>query len=168
MEFPRAVYAIRHNHTQKVYIGSSSKVDIRIKSHLSQLRRGIHHVSDMQKDYDEHGEDYTITILDLIERYEDKDIEYVWMKKYLSYLREFGYNYQDRHNFAKYPRIDYVELNKVIRSKGMTHSFVAERLGITPGQFNYRIYNDKLTVGDVNNLVSILDIKSPQKIFFPE
>lgn len=168
MKFPRAVYAIRHNRTQKVYIGSSSKLDIRIRSHLSKLRCGMHSVDDMQKDYDEYGEDYTITVLDVIECFKDKDKEYAWMQTYKSHLREFGYNYQDRHNFKTYPEINFAELNKAIRACGMTHSEVAEKIGITPGQFNYRIYNDKLTAGDIYKLVRVLKINEIQKVFFPE
>lgn len=95
MKFPRKVYCIRHNPTDRVYIGSSSNVDRRIGAHISALRRGTHINEDMQADYNRHGEDYTITILDVIESREASVKEYEWMKKYESTVRGKGYNYND-------------------------------------------------------------------------
>lgn len=96
MNFPRKVYAIRHNVTNKVYIGSSANVDHRIKNHIFRLRAHKHHVEDMQADFDQYGEDYTVTILENAVEFEDKDKEYEWMKKYQSHIRGIGYNYKDQ------------------------------------------------------------------------
>ena len=57
------VYMILHNPTGRMYIGQSTKVEQRIKHHMTMLRAGKHPVEDMQKDFNEFGEDYTITIL---------------------------------------------------------------------------------------------------------
>lgn len=95
MKFPRKVYCIRHNPTERVYIGSSSNVDRRIGAHISALRRGSHINEDMQADYNRHGEDYTITILDSIENMSEVEKEYEWMKMYESNVRGKGYNYKD-------------------------------------------------------------------------
>ena len=102
MRYPRKVYAIRHNVTNRVYIGSSYHVDHRFKSHLYKLRAHKHHVEDMQEDFDKYGEDYTLTILDDIAWRSEKDKEYEWMKKYQSHIRGIGYNYKD-HSF--YPNV---------------------------------------------------------------
>lgn len=97
MKCPRKVYAIRHNVTDRVYIGSSCNVDRRFKEHLYALQAHTHIVDDMQKDYDEHGEDYTLTILDQIKDESEIEKEYEWMDKYQSFVRGVGYNYKDKH-----------------------------------------------------------------------
>lgn len=95
MKYPRKVYAIRHNTTNKVYIGSSCNVDRRFLQHLYALRSHKHPVWDMQKDFNEHGEDYTMTILDTIKDASESEKEYEWMEKYQSFVQDIGYNYQD-------------------------------------------------------------------------
>ena len=96
MKFPRKVYAIRHNKTNRVYIGSSCHVDKRFYEHLSALRSNRHPVEDMQEDFDKYGEDFTLTVLDHIASIEEKDKEYDWMDKNQSYVRGVGYNYKDK------------------------------------------------------------------------
>lgn len=95
MKYPRKVYCIRHNPTERVYIGSSANADRRIGAHISALRRGEHINEDMQADYNRYGEDYTITILDSIADESEKNKEYEWMKMYESNVRGKGYNYND-------------------------------------------------------------------------
>lgn len=97
MKYPRKVYAIRHNVTDRVYIGSSCNVDRRFKQHLYALQAHTHVVDDMQKDYDEHGEDFTLTILDTINDESEIEKEYEWMDKYQSFVRGVGYNYKDQN-----------------------------------------------------------------------
>lgn len=95
MKFPRKIYAIKHNITNRVYVGSSSDVEQRLKNHIFALRAHRHVVEDMQVDFDRYGEDYTFTILDEIDGIEGNVKEYEWMKKYQSHLRGKGYNYKD-------------------------------------------------------------------------
>ena len=95
MDFPRKIYAIKHNTTGKIYVGSSQQVDKRISAHLSRLRSHTHGVEDMQADFDKYGENYTITILDEISKPEDWVKEYECMTKNWSAIRGFGYNYKD-------------------------------------------------------------------------
>lgn len=95
MNFPRQVYAIKHNATNRVYIGSSDDVERRFKSHLNKLRAHKHHIEDMQADFDLYGENYTFTVLEDIVKFDDKSKEYEWMKKYQSHIRGIGYNYKD-------------------------------------------------------------------------
>ena len=96
MNYPRKVYAIRHNVTNRVYIGSSCRVDRRFQQHISALRCHRHPVEDMQADFDQHGDDFTLTILDHIATSEDLCKEYDWMRKNRSYIRGVGYNYKDQ------------------------------------------------------------------------
>ena len=95
MTYARKVYAIRHNVTNRVYVGSSGNVDRRFNQHLYALRSHTHIVGDMQKDFDEHGEDFTLTILDTIKDASESEKEFEWMDKYQSFVRGVGYNYQD-------------------------------------------------------------------------
>lgn len=95
MEFPRIVYAIRNNTTNRMYIGSSSNVFRRIHQHFTALQSHRHPILDMQKDFDEHGDSYTVTILDTIENWSERDKEYEWQAKYQSNVYGTGYNYQD-------------------------------------------------------------------------
>ena len=119
MKYPRKVYCIRHNVTDRVYIGSSSNVDRRFMAHIHALRRGAHIVGDMQEDYNRYGEDYTLTVLDTIEDIGEKDKEYEWMKTYSSNERGRGYNYNDKKNVDEVQRKKKTpeeELIEIIRS----------------------------------------------------
>ena len=98
MDFPRTVYLIRHNKTKRIYIGSSKRPEQRFKSHMEALRSGRHPVEDMQTDFDQYGEDYTVEFLEVITKFEDRHHEYDWMKKYNSHIRGIGYNYKDVSN----------------------------------------------------------------------
>ena len=109
LDFPRTVYAIKHNRTGRVYIGSSKRPELRIKCHISALRGGRHSVEDMQADFDKYGEDYTISFLEVIKKYDDRFHEYEWMKQFNSHIRGFGYNYKDRYlqERKKDPKVEY-------------------------------------------------------------
>lgn len=95
MNYPRKVYAIRHNVTGRVYIGSSCHVDKRFNQHINALRSHRHPVEDMQSDFDQYGEDFTLTVLEHVATPTDKGREYDWMNKNQSYIRGVGYNYKD-------------------------------------------------------------------------
>lgn len=96
MSYRRTIYSIRHNKTNRVYVGSSAKPEQRIKAHKQSLRNGCHNVRDMQTDYDLYGDDYTITYLEVITDFADRGHEYEWMRKLNSHIRGEGYNYNDR------------------------------------------------------------------------
>lgn len=96
MNYPRKVYAIRHEVTNRVYIGSSCHVDRRFMEHLTALRANRHPVADMQADFDKYGEKFTITVLDHIASEREKEKEFDWMDKNQSWVRGVGYNYNDR------------------------------------------------------------------------
>ena len=63
----------------------------------------------MQADFDTYGEDYTITYLEEITKYEDRIREYEWMQEYDSYIRGTGYNYNDhyKHDKSKPNKVTY-------------------------------------------------------------
>lgn len=87
---------IRHNITGRMYIGRSSKLQKRLYSHLSALRAGRHPVSDLQKDFDTFGDDFTVSVLGKADR-SHPNLEIEMMEKYQSTVRGIGYNYNDPH-----------------------------------------------------------------------
>ena len=101
MTIPREIYAIKHNVTKRIYVGSTKYPQKRFASHLSMLRNGKHPVEDMQKDFDEYGEDFTFFILGVIPKFEDRNREYELMMLLESNIRGKGYNYKDHVNFEK-------------------------------------------------------------------
>lgn len=52
MKLPRIVYAIQHNMTKRIYVGSSANVENRYWNHMNNLRNHKHNIEDMQSDYD--------------------------------------------------------------------------------------------------------------------
>lgn len=119
MIIPRQVYVITHNVTKKMYVGSSGKLKDRISNHMYALRAGKHPVEDMQKDFNEFGEDYTVEILDEINSIDEAGKEYEWMNKFQSNIRGVGYNYKDHsapNSKKKKKRSNRSELHKVVDS----------------------------------------------------
>ena len=113
MKLPRKVYAIQHNTTKRIYIGSSVDVEARYMNHMYQLRAGKHIVEDMQDDFINYGEDYSLFILDEITEHEDRFKEYEWMEKYKSHCRGIGYNYKDHTG------IQHINKNRVQIKEGL-------------------------------------------------
>ena len=96
MKIPRDVYAIQHNATKRVYIGSSSDVRKRLKEHVWKLRAGKHPIGRMQEDFDKYGEDFSFYIIDAIPTHREAWREYYWMAVFNSCDKQKGYNYKDR------------------------------------------------------------------------
>lgn len=109
MNFPRTIYAIRHNPTGRIYVGSSAKPEARIRGHLNCLRRHDHSIPEMQEDFIKYGEDYTFFNLGEIKRFDERYLEYFWMDFLRSRDPMYGYNIHDRSkplNLADFPKID--------------------------------------------------------------
>lgn len=96
MIFPRTVYALRHNPTGKIYVGSSCDVPQRISLHINALRRGKHIMKAMQDDYNQYGEDYSLFILDSISNIYEKRKESFWMEMLNTRSPNYGYNTGDK------------------------------------------------------------------------
>ena len=150
MKYPRKVYAIRHNVTNRVYIGSSCHIDKRFAEHISALRGHRHPVEDMQADFDRYGDDFSLTVLDHIGTEADKNKEYEWMKKNQSYIRGIGYNYNDR----KWLAIDTDEEEPIVSD--------AEEEAIV--SYTEEKQSNELRTENEKELVSIIrNSKNPQK-----
>lgn len=101
MVVPCDVYAITNTVTGKIYIGSTSNVERRYRDHINALRRGNHWVEDMQSDYDEYGDHFKFEVIDHFSRSTERGKEYEWMDKLHTGVRQFGYNYNDKHYVFK-------------------------------------------------------------------
>ena len=101
MKYPRKIYAIKHEKSNRIYIGSSNDVENRIKSHLYALRCGKHTNKHMQSDFNNLGEYYKFYILDDISSREELHKEYQWQLKYKSKDPKYGYNDKDKGGSGK-------------------------------------------------------------------
>lgn len=140
MEYPRKVYVITHNKTNRNYIGSSYDAVLRFYQHISDLRGGRHIVEDMQKDFDEHGEDYSFAVLDSINGCDENHKEYEWQKKYQSNVRGIGYNYRD----TKWRSCEYAErrtkIRVVLNGEMVSLAALAKETGLSYGVLYDRVH----------------------------
>lgn len=101
MRYPRIIYAIKHNVTGKVYIGSTNQpLKVRYANHIGLLRKGKHSSKELQKDFIEFGEDFTVYKIGDIKDFNEKDKEYQMMLEYDTVNPKYGYNQGDwrKHN----------------------------------------------------------------------
>lgn len=100
----KQIYAIQHNITKRIYVGCSQCPKGRIQAHLAALKRHCHSSAEMQKDFDEYGNDFsafgleivpdeTIQCDEKINHYLPLLREIAWMDR-LNTIKE-GYNRQD-------------------------------------------------------------------------
>jgi group I intron endonuclease len=98
---PMGVYQIKNNRNGKLYIGSAKNLLGKINSHKFQLKNNLHTNQEIQKDFNEIGEEgFSFDILDSLEPREDlnydyteelKTLEAMWIEK-LQPFNEKGYN----------------------------------------------------------------------------
>lgn len=117
---PSTIYAIRCKTTGKIYIGSTTSLELRIAEHFKALSRGekLRTVftpkgqnnkrvkSEWQNDYDRYGKDdfEVYRLEDNVNPEERLKREDYWMKKYKANNPKYGYN--------KYPAAKRVEPRK--------------------------------------------------------
>lgn len=101
MNFPRVVYAIRHEPTGKIYVGSTSKLCDRLSNHFTALKGGYHKNEAMQRDYNEHGFSYTVFILDFVSDFQDRNKEFLWIDALGTRNPDAGYNAGDNSKTAE-------------------------------------------------------------------
>lgn len=98
---PKGIYQIRNLKNGKIFIGSAKDLRGRINSNKFQLRVGSHMNKEMQKDFNEIGEEgFSFDILDHLKPNDDLNYDYtedlkilekMWLKKIQLY-NEKGYN----------------------------------------------------------------------------
>jgi group I intron endonuclease len=98
---PMGVYQIKNKKNGKIFIGSAKNLPGKINSHKFQLKNGLHTNKQMQKDFNEIGEEgFSFDILDHLKPKEDlnhdyteelKTLEEMWIEKLQPFSGK-GYN----------------------------------------------------------------------------
>lgn len=106
------VYQIFCTETKRSYIGSSSNVQKRLKTHKQHLEKGCHNSRILQKEYDKYGldkfefiileKDLDISLLTAYEKY--------WIYKTNAIVKYKGYN-------EKFPECTYAQLKYIYNLK---------------------------------------------------
>ncbi|MFH0894043.1 MAG: GIY-YIG nuclease family protein [Bacteroidota bacterium] len=100
MKFRMGIFQIRNKINNKVFIGSSNDLIAKWNSQKFQLEAGMHANAELQKDWNEKGEEnFEYSILDEIDQGDDteknnkdlKVLEQLWFEK-ISPFDEKGYN----------------------------------------------------------------------------
>ena len=88
------IYCIKNLIDNKYYIGSSSNIDKRIKTHKQHLLKGCHNCRTLQKDYDMIGIDnFSFDILEIMNNEEYLTAyEKYYIYKYNAIVKYKGYN----------------------------------------------------------------------------
>ncbi len=98
---PMGIYQIKNKKNDKIYIESAKDLQGIINRNKFQLKNGLHLNTEMQKDYNEIGEEwFSFDILDYLKPKDDlnydyteelKTLEEMWLEKLQPY-NEKGYN----------------------------------------------------------------------------
>lgn len=92
MSQTKIIYAIQHNVTKRIYVGSCNHADSRIKKHMNALLRGCHTNKELQGDFDKYGMEFSFYKLDEV----DSEIQFKEEKRWQNALRsnepKTGYN----------------------------------------------------------------------------
>lgn len=106
----RFVYAIQHNVTKRIYIGSSANPK-RIKQHFNALKRGDHQNASMQKDCDDNGFNFTAYLIETFPAHGNSytERERFWINAFHSDNEQYGYNsplWFSKYQLCNFPKFD--------------------------------------------------------------
>lgn len=105
----KTIYAMQHNVTKRIYVGSCNHADTRIKKHIHDLLRGCHTNKELQKDFDKYGMEFSFYHLDKVEASNQFKEERNWQNALRSNEKATGYNLSRQEqpitDLSKYPRI---------------------------------------------------------------
>lgn len=87
----QGIYAITNKLNGKVYIGCSKNIKTRFNSHKALLKKGIHHSTKLQQEWDQYGkESFDFSIIQEVEDSESLlEVEQQFIKEYKAWQ---GYN----------------------------------------------------------------------------
>lgn len=87
------IYSISNKVNNKVYIGSSKNIHLRISEHVLDLSKNIHKNSYLQNSWNKYGGDnFELIIIELCDVDILLDREQHWIDNFVSYNRKYGYN----------------------------------------------------------------------------
>ncbi len=166
--YPRVVYKITHNVTKRAYIGTSGKFETRIKLHFNALRSGRHSVEDMQNDFDNYGDNFTVEIVDIIHNMSEVRKEYDLILACHTHIRGVGYNYKDNHGGLKKEVSNvYPNLRAEIARRGLTLENLCEKLNVTICTLSQKLNGKSpITLDEAKKLKKAVGTDLPLEILF--
>lgn len=105
----KTIYAMQHNVTKRIYVGSCNNADTRIKKHMHDLLRGCHTNKELQKDFDRYGMEFSFYKIDEVDSGSQFKEERNWQNALRSNDSKTGYNLSKQEqpilDLSKFPRI---------------------------------------------------------------
>lgn len=88
----KIIYAMQHNVTKRIYVGTCRNIDCRLKKHMHDLLRGVHTNKELQNDFDKYGMEFSFYILEEVEEKYRMKAERAWQNALRSNEIKTGYN----------------------------------------------------------------------------
>lgn len=140
------IYKITNIVNNKIYIGSSNKINIRWNNHKSALRSNRHHNEHLQRSWNKYGEEnFTFEILEYIKD-ESQLIkrEQYYIDSYKSYDNNNGFNISsvagrpvnlnyakgEDNNLSKLKECDIKEIKELLTSPNLTQKEIASKFNV--------------------------------------
>ena len=157
------IYEISNNVTRRKYIGMTTNALMRCKQHFSHLRNGRHTAEGMTKDFIKYGEDsFQFKVIDIaMTRDEAKYKEGKYMRRFKTYIPEFGYNGYDSRFYRQklLPKCSHTEWAKIIKSQGYEIKEVARALGLKNRVFRLKmVHPERFSQDELTELKEITSI----------
>jgi len=111
MKFPRTIYALKHEPTGKIYVGSTNNLWLRTSSHIYSAINGMHPSKELIEDVKNYGPSFSLSILDVIWDYAEKDKEYLWMDALNTRDPQYGYNNQEKAKQTRLVKRKYIPVD---------------------------------------------------------
>lgn len=90
------IYLLKNNMTNRIYVGRTSRPELRFRQHISALKSNRHTNELMQQDFNMYGVDsFSMEIVEQSESFVRTGREGKWMLKLKTYDERYGYNYKD-------------------------------------------------------------------------
>lgn len=145
------IYSIKDTINNRIYIGQSVNVKIRLISHKSNLKAGKHKNVYLQRSYDKcNGEGFEFEVIEYCSIDELDEREKYWIEKYQSNHRDKGYNIQsgghDGHTWNDEAKAARRGSGNPMYGHHHSDEFVKRIRMIN------RASSDKLTVDDVDHI----------------
>lgn len=100
-KYVSAIYKITNEQNGKVYIGGSSNVRDRRQQHNRELEHGSHHVTEMQKDYNNYPDSFRFDVIEYCSAEDLVELERKYIADYDAMNPTHGYNRESGGNANK-------------------------------------------------------------------
>jgi group I intron endonuclease len=160
------IYQIKNIKNEKIYIGSSRRVDIRFKTHKRNLNNNCHHSYKLQNDWNIYGGSSFIfeTIEEVID---DRDLierEQYWLDKIESYRN--GYNIFDKAYESTYNhinqgyevKISYLKLKIFLLEQNLKLTNICKQIGLSTKITTKINNNENINIATLGKICTYLGI----------